>query len=116
MYQCEFPEYYEYLIELCKGDRNFLLISPLPRTNYEGIATPYNIDRGILLVFDYENGQNYYASLDEVKRIQPPEVFGYAKNQSHAFMIESIDVETSKIKLLQGGLEVSEVYIDMCQF
>ncbi len=116
VYKCEFPEYYEYLIELYKGERNFLLVSPLSRTNYGGVATPYNIDRGLLLVFDYETGKKYYASLDSIKRIQIPEAFNHAKNQSHAFMIESIDVVKSKIKVLQGGVEVSEVYIDMYQF
>lgn len=116
IYKCDFTEYYEYLIEVFFNERNYLIVSPLPKTNYKGIATPYNIDRGIVLLFDYTKNKRYYANLDNIKRIEIPEAFEFAKNKSHAFMIKNIDGDKKELILLQGGTEIKEVIIELYEF
>lgn len=116
IYKCNFPEYYEYLIEIFQGSNKYLIVSPLSKANSKGIATPYNLDRGLVLLFNYTSGDKYYASLDSIKRIQIPKAFEFGKDQSHAFMIKDIDEENEKLILLQGGKEIKEVRIKIYKY
>ena len=116
IYKCEFTEYYEYLIEVFKSDNDYLIVSPLPKAGHRGVATPYNIDRGLIFILHYQSDRKYYASLDEVKRIQIPEAFEFGKDQSHAFMIKEVDEESEELVLLQGGKEIKEVRIKMHKY
>ncbi len=116
IYKCSFPEYYEYLIEIFEGSKRYLIVSPLLKTNSKGIATPYNLDRGIVLLFDYTSGNKYYANFDDIKRIQIPKAFEFGKDQSHAFMIKDVDEENEELILLQGGKEIKEVRIKIYKY
>ena len=116
IYKCDFTEYYEYLIEVFSNKEDYLIVSPLPKTNYKGVATPHNIDRGLILLFDYHNNKRFYANLDRVKRIEIPESFEFAKKKSRAFMIKNVDVDKKELVLLQGGAEIREVVIELYEF
>ena len=116
IYKCSFPEYYEYIIEIFDGSRKYLIVSPLSKDKFNGIATPYNLDRGIVLLFDLLSDDKYYTNFDDIKRIQIPKAFEFGKDQSHAFMIKDVDKKNKELILLQGGKEIKEVRIKMYQF
>lgn len=102
------------LIEHFSNTKNFLFITPLPQLI--GSASPYSIDREIVLIFDYVENKQYYADLNNLKGQFSPKAFEYAKDKPHVFMIKDINTVTEKLVLLQGGQEIQEVQIDLFEF
>lgn len=102
------------LIEHFSSNKNFLFITPL--SQIKGIASPYNINREILLIFDYVENKEYYTNLDNLKGQFYPKAFEYAKDKPHVFMIKDVNTITKKLVLLQGGQEIQEVQIDLFEF
>lgn len=117
IYKCEFPDYYEYLIEVFSSNRNYILITPLAKKDIgEGNSFLYSIDRGIVLLFDLSKNKKYYLSFDEVKKITSPKGFEFKKAEPHVFMIKEVDIDNKELILLQGGIEVKEVKIKFYEF
>ncbi|GAB5524260.1 MAG: hypothetical protein Roseis2KO_21320 [Roseivirga sp.] len=113
IYECPFPVYYTYLVEVFSSGRNFVLITPLPKKETDIAPTPYLIDRGIMYVFDPENGKRYYCDMSPIKRITFPQVFEQIKNEDYAFKITGVDVSNKRLALLQGGKTQKEVTISL---
>lgn len=115
LYKCQFPEYYEYLIEVFSDSTNFIIVSPLPKIKTSTSATPYNVDRSIVFVFDLKNQKKYYVNFDVVKQIHHPEVFEMKKDLP-IYMIKNINDSRDKMILLKGGDKLTEIELEMFEW
>lgn len=114
IFKCEFQEYNDYLIEIFQGVKNYLFVSPLPKI--KGIASPYNINRGILFLVNCETGVKYYANLDSIKKIQTPKGFEFGKSDSASFMVKEINECNQELVFIQGGVVLNEVKIKIFKY
>lgn len=117
VFTCDFPEYYQYFIEIFDGLDRYLIISPsLWKIYKRGVASPYSVDRSLVVIIHLKSQKRSYTSFDDIKQIQQPKAIEFAKDKDWVYMIKEISLDKEELILLNGGKEIKEVRLKLYTF